>query len=80
MQLARGAKGGDLALLNTEQAATRLGVTPARVRAMIEAKQLPAQKVGRDWIIEEADLELVAERKVGRPRQKKPPTEAQGKK
>lgn len=53
--------------LTTEQAAERLGVTPVRVRAMITAKRLPAEKFGRDYVILEADLRLVEDRKPGRP-------------
>jgi len=33
-------------------------------------RRLPAVKFGRDWRIEEGDLGLVEERKVGRPRGK----------
>ena len=54
-------------LLTTQQAAERLGITPGRVRQMIINGQLPATKVGRDNFIREADLKLVADRKVGRP-------------
>jgi excisionase family DNA binding protein len=56
-------------LLTTKQAATVLGVTDRRVRAMIVAKQLPAHQLGRDYAIEEASLKAVAkiERKPGRP-------------
>jgi hypothetical protein len=34
---------------------------------LIWAQRLPAQKLGRDWFIEEKDLALVANRKPGRP-------------
>jgi excisionase family DNA binding protein len=54
--------------LTTKQAAERLGITPRRVQALIEAGRLPAQKFGRDYMIQEKDLKLVAERKVGRPK------------
>jgi excisionase family DNA binding protein len=54
-------------LLTTQQVADRLGVTAGRVRQMIVDGQLPATKMGRDNFIREADLKLVAERKVGRP-------------
>lgn len=55
--------------LTTDQAATILGVQPRMVRLLIKQEKLRAKKHGRDWIIEEADLELVKERnKVGRPR------------
>jgi excisionase family DNA binding protein len=54
-------------LLTTQQVAEKLGVTAGRVRQMIIDGQLPATKMGRDNFIREADLKLVAERKVGRP-------------
>ncbi|MBD0370294.1 MAG: helix-turn-helix domain-containing protein [Pyrinomonadaceae bacterium] len=54
-------------LLTTEEAAERLGVTATRVRAMITAKRLPAEKYGTVYLIKEADLKLVENRKVGRP-------------
>jgi excisionase family DNA binding protein len=54
-------------MLTTAQAADQLGVTVRRVQALINAGRLPAQKVGRDWLIEEKDLRLVEDRKPGRP-------------
>lgn len=54
--------------LTTKQAAERLGITPRRVQALIEAGRLPAQKFGRDYMIREKDLKLVEDRKVGRPK------------
>lgn len=63
-----------MALLNTKAAAARLGISPRRVAALIVAGRLPAQKIGRDWVIKEADLSLVAVRqsgnKTGRSRRK----------
>ncbi len=53
--------------LTTEEVAERLGVTTARVRAMILAGRLPAQKFGHIHMIQESDLKLVANRKTGRP-------------
>lgn len=55
------------ATLTTKEAAERLGVTPARVRQLVLAGDLPAEKFGRDLMIREADLKLVAERPMGRP-------------
>ena len=49
------------------EAAEELGVTVARVRHLIAAGRLQAEKRGRDWWIEAADLEAVRVRKVGRP-------------
>jgi len=54
-------------LLTTDEAASRLGVTPVRVRAMIAAGRLPASKFGHVHMIKAADLKLVANRKPGRP-------------
>ena len=55
-------------LLSTKDAAIRLGVSPMRIRALISAGRLPSQLIGRDHIIQESDLVLVAERKAGRPK------------
>jgi excisionase family DNA binding protein len=52
-------------MLTTKQAATRLGITPRRVGALIAAGRLPATKLGRDWLIAEESLAMVAERKPG---------------
>lgn len=56
-------------MLTTTQAAAQLGITPRRVLALIAAGRLPAQKLGRDWLIRPEDLELerVKDRKPGRP-------------
>ena len=55
-------------IISTAEAAKRLGVTPDRVRKMIEAKRLKAMKLGNVWVIDPKDLEAVKDRKVGRPR------------
>jgi excisionase family DNA binding protein len=55
-------------IITTVEAARRLGVTPTRVRALIEAKRLKAFKYGREWLIDPKDLAAVKNRKVGRPR------------
>jgi excisionase family DNA binding protein len=57
-----------MARITTAQAAERLGVSVRRVQALIKAARLPADKLGRDWLIEEKHLKLVAERKPGRPK------------
>lgn len=54
--------------LTTSEVAERLGITARRVRALIQAQQLPAEKKGRDYLINEKDLKLVKNRKPGRPR------------
>lgn len=54
-------------MLTTTDAAVRLGVTVRRVQALISAGRLPAERVGRDWLIQERHLARVSERKPGRP-------------
>jgi excisionase family DNA binding protein len=58
-------------LLTSKQAAEKLGITPRRVVALVTAGRLPASKFGRDYMIKEADLKLVKDRKVGRPKKEK---------
>ena len=54
-------------VLTTKEAGERLGVSASRVRQLVLNKRLPAKKAGRDLLIKDEDLELVAERKPGRP-------------
>ena len=55
-------------LLNTAGVADALGVSVRRVRQMIAEEKLPAQKVGRDYAIEESALKAVTVYgKPGRP-------------
>jgi excisionase family DNA binding protein len=54
-------------MLTTKEVAERLGVTMRRIQALIKNGRLPAQKFGRDYMVKEKDLKLVAERKPGRP-------------
>jgi excisionase family DNA binding protein len=63
-------------LLSVKQAAAALGVNRQRVQQLIESKRLPAEKVGAYYVIREADLELVRERKAGRPPKAKAETSA----
>ncbi len=42
--------------MTTAEAASILGVTPTRIRAMIAAGRLKAKRVGRDWLITRAEL------------------------
>ena len=60
-------------LINTAEAARKLGVTANRVRALIHAKRLKAVRFGRDWLIDPKDLSAVKKRKPGRPRKAKSP-------
>lgn len=57
-------------LLTTKEAAEKLGVTVTRVQQLILAGRLPAEKMGRDYVIKGDDLKLVEDRKPGRPPKK----------
>ena len=59
----------EMALLNTKLAAEMKKVSERRIRKLIEEGKLKAEKVGRDWIIEESELEKIATYgKSGRPK------------
>jgi excisionase family DNA binding protein len=53
--------------LTTTETATRLGVSVRRVVALIKAGKLPSQRIGRAHVIDPKDLELVQDRRPGRP-------------
>lgn len=55
-------------MLTTTQAATHLGVAVRTIQLWITQKKLPAQKMGRDWLIAEADLEAFTPPLMGRPK------------
>ena len=44
-------------MITTAQAAIILEVSRSRILKLIEAKRLPAEKLGRDWLIRLEDLE-----------------------
>ena len=67
-------------LLSTQQAAEILGIESSGVRKLILRGRLPATKVGRDHVIQESDLALVAVRKRGRPFKPNDPAPARIKK
>jgi excisionase family DNA binding protein len=54
-------------LLSVIEAAEKLGVSRWRVNQFIDKGRLPAQKVGRSYVILESDLQLVENRQTGRP-------------
>ncbi len=54
-------------MLTTKQVAERLEVSVRRVHQFIEEGRLPAEKMGRDYIIKESDLKLLDDRQTGRP-------------
>ena len=66
-------------LITTKVAAERLGISMRRVLALIKEGRLPSQQFGRDHLIKESDLELVKERKTGRPPKVKGENEIYGK-
>ena len=53
--------------LSVSEAAERLGVNVQRVHQLIAESSLPAERVGRQWVIEEADLVRLDRRPPGRP-------------
>ena len=61
-------------LLSSTEAAGRLGLSVARVQTFIWEGRLPAVKVGRSYAIDEDDLKLLADRKLGRPLKSAPGT------
>lgn len=57
-----------MAILNTKEAADRLGVGRVRVRQLIRQGKIEAQNLGRDYAIEESALAFVTVyRRRGRP-------------
>lgn len=43
-------------MLSVAESASLLGVSPARIRALISEGTLPARKVGRAWVLREEDV------------------------
>ena len=54
-------------ILNTEEAAERLGVSARRVQQLIKSGRLPAREFGGSYMIAASDLRLVEDRPPGRP-------------
>ncbi|THJ68488.1 helix-turn-helix domain-containing protein [Arthrobacter echini] len=54
-------------VLSVNETSARLGITSVRVRQLISAGTLPAVKVGRQYILQEADVERFSPRRRGRP-------------
>ena len=57
-------------MIGTGEAATRLGVSTARVRALLEAGALRGAKIGRTWAVDETSVaaRLASPARPGRPR------------
>ena len=53
--------------LTTKEAAEKLGISIRRLQELTKNGRLPFEKFGRALMIKESDLELVRERKNGRP-------------
>ncbi len=54
-------------LISAKEASKKLGIDDSRVRVLIRDGRLPAQKIGRTWVIDPKDLKLIKDRKPGRP-------------
>lgn len=55
-------------LLSVAEAAEKLGVHRTRVNQLIDSGDLPATRIGRSFVVREADLEKVKDRpSPGRP-------------
>jgi len=60
-------------VLTTEAAALIIGVSQARIRKLIKEGRLPAEKRGRDLLLQETEVQRFAEhgrKKIGRPTEK----------
>lgn len=57
-------------MLSVKQVADQLNVTPALVRRYCEQGRLKAEKVGRDWVIDQKAVNAFVRkpRNVGRPK------------
>jgi excisionase family DNA binding protein len=59
-------------LLTTDRAAQQLGISPSRLRFLIRAGRIAAERLGRDWVITPAALAAFERRpegwQKGRPR------------
>lgn len=54
--------------LTVGKVAALLGLTPRRVQSLIASGKLRAQRIGRDYLIDPGDLELLERRPSGRPK------------
>ena len=53
-------------LLSTAEVATRLGIHHYSVCRIIRDGRLPAQKIGRSWVVNSEDLDRIAQFYVSR--------------
>jgi excisionase family DNA binding protein len=61
--------------LTTKQAAALIGYNAEYIRKLAQSGRIPAQKLGRDWLIQRADL-LTHVRSVGQKGRKRGPKTA----
>jgi excisionase family DNA binding protein len=57
-----------MALITTNEAAKKLGVHISRIHQFIKGNRLPAQRYGRDYLIDERHLAPLKGLKTGRPK------------
>jgi len=57
-----------MATISSKDAAVRLKISVRRVQELVKTERLPAKMIGGVYLIDEKDLELVKNRKPGRPR------------
>ncbi len=62
-----------MGVIGTDEAARRLGVSIGRLTTMIRTEIIQAQKIGRTWVLDEAEVTRVSklDRPRGRPPKKK---------
>lgn len=58
-------------LLTVSEAAQELGLSIYRIHDFIQEKRLPAEKLGKQYVIKRSDLALIKIKSVGRPPKKK---------
>lgn len=56
-------------LLTTAEAASILGVSHRRARALVKSGRLPASRFGWMWLIQASELKKLKNRPPGRPKQ-----------
>jgi excisionase family DNA binding protein len=68
-----------MGIINTQAAAKRLGISAITLRLYIRQGRIKAVRLGRDYVIEEADLApLLVRPRAGRPRKGKGSDETPG--
>ena len=58
-------------LITVSEAAKELNVSARRIHQFIKEKRLPAEKLGAYYVIKSADLDLIRDRQIGRPKRTK---------